>query len=254
MGCGVKAIETRYAGCRFRSRLEARWAVFFDHLGVAWQYEPQGFVVRGQPYLPDFLLPECGTWVEVKGSEAELDRPLMRAAARQLPLKTPKLQRGPTLLILGPVPESPEGGDLGWIGLDWLEVWHGEVRAEGGTFACSVRRGLWECSCGAAYRRDVPEVRKGDLCLHLWQFSRSTEGVAADESLLIDRWWGFGRYEASLAPVVLTNTSQGTPVATDDPGWLTPSWDPHEEITARLPEAYRAARSARFEHGEKGRS
>lgn len=28
----IRAIETRYAGCRFRSRLEARWAVFFDHL------------------------------------------------------------------------------------------------------------------------------------------------------------------------------------------------------------------------------
>jgi hypothetical protein len=39
----VKAIETRYAGCRFRSRLEARWAVFFDALGVKWEYEREGF-------------------------------------------------------------------------------------------------------------------------------------------------------------------------------------------------------------------
>lgn len=36
------ALTTRYAGCRFRSRLEARWAVFFDHLGIEWEYEPQG--------------------------------------------------------------------------------------------------------------------------------------------------------------------------------------------------------------------
>ena len=26
-----------------RSRLEARWAVFFDTAGIAWQYEPEGF-------------------------------------------------------------------------------------------------------------------------------------------------------------------------------------------------------------------
>lgn len=63
----VQAIETTYRGYRFRSRLEARWAVFFDALGVQWQYEPQGFLVGGTPYLPDFYLPEHGTWVEVKG-------------------------------------------------------------------------------------------------------------------------------------------------------------------------------------------
>lgn len=36
-------IETRYKGYRFRSRLEARWAVFFDVLGVRWEYEPEGY-------------------------------------------------------------------------------------------------------------------------------------------------------------------------------------------------------------------
>lgn len=39
----IKAIETEYKGYRFRSRLEARWAVFFDALGVEWVYEPEGF-------------------------------------------------------------------------------------------------------------------------------------------------------------------------------------------------------------------
>ncbi len=36
----IQAIETRYKGYRFRSRLEARWAVFFDHLKIEWEYEP----------------------------------------------------------------------------------------------------------------------------------------------------------------------------------------------------------------------
>lgn len=68
----VKAIETTYKGYRFRSRLEARWAVFFDALGVGWQYEPQGFTNGADTYLPDFYLPESKTWVEVKGDPKAL--------------------------------------------------------------------------------------------------------------------------------------------------------------------------------------
>lgn len=49
-------IETQYKGYRFRSRLEARWAVFFDRLAIPWQYEPEGYIVGGRPYLPDFRL------------------------------------------------------------------------------------------------------------------------------------------------------------------------------------------------------
>ena len=43
----LKAIETEYKGYRFRSRLEARWAVFFDACGVKWEYEPEGYVLSG---------------------------------------------------------------------------------------------------------------------------------------------------------------------------------------------------------------
>jgi hypothetical protein len=71
----IKAIETVYKGYRFRSRLEARWAVFFDAMGIKWVYEKEGFQVDVQvdgcdhsyKYLPDFWLPESQTWVEVKG-------------------------------------------------------------------------------------------------------------------------------------------------------------------------------------------
>ena len=64
---GVKPIETNYNGYRFRSRLEARWAVFFDALGVKFQYEPEGFDLGAEGwYLPDFRLPEQGVFVEIK--------------------------------------------------------------------------------------------------------------------------------------------------------------------------------------------
>jgi hypothetical protein len=69
MTATLKPIETRYKGYRFRSRLEARWAVFFDALGIEWQYEPEGYEKNGIRYLPDFWLPQTQTWVEVKGSD-----------------------------------------------------------------------------------------------------------------------------------------------------------------------------------------
>jgi hypothetical protein len=62
----IKAIETHYRGYRFRSRLEARWAVFFDILGIDWEYEKEGLDLDGVWYLPDFWLPHMETWIEIK--------------------------------------------------------------------------------------------------------------------------------------------------------------------------------------------
>jgi hypothetical protein len=73
----MKAIETIYNGFRFRSRLEARWAVFFDALGVKHEYEREGYKLPSGHYLPDFWLPNYKCWVEIKGQEptpAELKR------------------------------------------------------------------------------------------------------------------------------------------------------------------------------------
>jgi hypothetical protein len=64
----IKAIETYYDGYRFRSRLEARYAVLFNHLGLQYQYEKEGYELEsGIRYLPDFWLPELNTFVEIKG-------------------------------------------------------------------------------------------------------------------------------------------------------------------------------------------
>lgn len=63
----LKAIPTRFDGYVFRSRLEARWAVFFKALGVPYEYEPEGFELSdGTHYLPDFWLPTLRMWAEVK--------------------------------------------------------------------------------------------------------------------------------------------------------------------------------------------
>ncbi len=67
-------IETYYNGYRFRSRLEGRWAVFFDSIGLKFQYESEGWKLpSGIWYLPDFFLPESRTWAEVKPTEFTAD-------------------------------------------------------------------------------------------------------------------------------------------------------------------------------------
>jgi len=64
----MKAIETFYKGYHFRSRLEARWAVFFDALNVQYRYEWEGYDLGGAGhYLPDYWLPEQQLFVEIKG-------------------------------------------------------------------------------------------------------------------------------------------------------------------------------------------
>lgn len=73
----ITAIQTAYKGYHFRSRLEARWAVFFDALGLQWEYEPEGFEMPdGRRYLPDFFIKgnaHYGPYLEIKGGEPQHD-------------------------------------------------------------------------------------------------------------------------------------------------------------------------------------
>lgn len=185
----IKPIETWYKGIRFRSRLEARWAVFFDALDIRWEYESQGYVVDGRPYLPDFHLTEWGTWVEVKGAVTALDHALMLAAAQYLPGAR---DGRPTLLLLGSIPQ-PGKVDIAWIG---LEVY------------------------------DDPDHGQ----------------------LVLDGHWGFG--SGVLESV---DTSGATAVSCGDEHlWLEPTWAAGDQASPATNAAYRAARAARFEHGERG--
>ena len=67
----IKALPTYYKGHTFRSRLEARWAIVFDHLNIPWEYEKEAYALPSGNYLPDFWLPTIreGMWFEVKGQE-----------------------------------------------------------------------------------------------------------------------------------------------------------------------------------------
>lgn len=189
----IQPIETRYAGCRFRSRLEARWAVFFDSLNVAWDYEPEGFLVgpKKRPYLPDFKLRRSWTdqplWVEVKGTDATLDLDLLREAVAEGGL-------GGALMLLGPVPEPTP------------PPMHAFLRNIFG----------------------VPCMVKGLLSPDL--------GVTQ-----------IGRERRLDEPCPYENPVEG-PAAGAGP-WVRTDILDHPQVS----EAYTAARSARFEHGETGR-
>lgn len=111
----MKAIETAYRGYRFRSRLEARWAVFFDSLGLDWQYEPEGFELNAGRYLPDFRvvypsgrIGECPSvwWFECK-PHLTLVSDYEWARVREFDLYAP-------LILLDGVPDDrlyPRAGD-----------------------------------------------------------------------------------------------------------------------------------------------
>ncbi len=93
----VKPIETLYNGVTFRSRLEARWAVFFDMWGIEWQYEPEGFETAAGRWVPDFFLPQVSMMVEVKPTVAAVDQRVIARASAYLTA----LDSHPVLILPG---------------------------------------------------------------------------------------------------------------------------------------------------------
>lgn len=66
MNYNIKAKPTIYKGFRFRSKLEAQWAVFFDLIEVDWEYEPATFETEEGVVCPDFKL-TCGVAYDEHG-------------------------------------------------------------------------------------------------------------------------------------------------------------------------------------------
>lgn len=112
------AIETLYAGHVFRSRLEARWAAFFDLLGWQWTYEP----IDLAGYIPDFALHfDAGPMlVEVKPA-------LDVAALRDFTGKIDASGYAGEVLLLGATPLNGPGF-FGWDRLEFglLGEWYPE--------------------------------------------------------------------------------------------------------------------------------
>lgn len=109
----IAAIPTEYRGRIYRSRLEARWAAFFDRLGLAHEYEPFDLGA----WSPDFLLTDINTLVEVKPL-TEFDAETWAKMATAY-----KERKTESSLLLTRVAPGLHHNvvDLGWIAIPWHE-------------------------------------------------------------------------------------------------------------------------------------
>lgn len=193
----ITAIETQYAGCRFRSRAEARWAVFFDALKVPWEYEPQGFELPSGRYLPDFWLPTIESWYEVKGAtptSSEMDK------AGELA----DLSGHRVLVAYGAIPH-----DTDCCGYDFQSH-------PFGTGARGIRVPedfdyAW-CACPQCGKFGVEyEARGGRICRH----DRDDKGYTGDDRRILAAYklarsarFEFGETPRHASPVVFRRTFQ----------------------------------------------
>lgn len=105
----ARSIPTWYGKQKFRSQLEARTAALLDHLGLFWEFEPQGYDLPSGKYLPDFRVTvnqNVSFWIEVKG-------PIPNA--REFSVATDmNLYVAPLLILQGDTPRTRMGGTA-WI-------------------------------------------------------------------------------------------------------------------------------------------
>lgn len=154
----LKPIETQYRGYRFRSRLEARWAVFFDALRIPYVYEPEGYELAGERYLPDFWLPEQQCFVEIK--PARPDERECRLAG--LLAETSGFRTFIFFSLDSPPPDSHSDCDSAW--LTWLPYVHD------GDY--------WWCECTTCHALDIQYCGRSDRmpCKKSGQCPRSEHG------------------------------------------------------------------------------
>lgn len=169
----ITPIETEYNGFRFRSRLEARWAVAFDAMCIEYEYEPEGFILHdGTKYLPDYRLKN----VRYRGYDKS-DPLYVEVKGEMTPEDLHKIEMFPyPIVVIGNIPKDVDG--------------------------------CWEQFLGHSY---------------LW----SQKFIDGD-------WYGgvFSKYKGEI--------------------WFSgPDWDTYDG-GALMEIGIRAAKRARFEHGERG--
>lgn len=142
----IKAIETVYNGYKFRSRLEARWAVFFDELGVRYEYEPEGYNLHYMGYyLPDFALfdNEKKYLVEIKPAlKNEIARPDLgdKNATRKI-IELSMMTKDMCILIYG----DPLDQITYWYWNGLLDLCNGAVGYDGNEVHVCMRQGFKPC-------------------------------------------------------------------------------------------------------------
>lgn len=174
-GMHVEALPTVYRGTAFRSALEASWAATLDSLSIVWEYEPETITLpSGARYLPDFRLPEIGTWLEVKGPgvprvEKAIEFGQMLACGCP-PLGCTCRWPGGELVIIGrtPRPFDPYAGGEYDHRPDWAKV--AAARNHGGFLRWTSTRGINshlaqcpDCRCFAWFHESRCRACRGPL-------------------------------------------------------------------------------------------
>jgi hypothetical protein len=114
----IAAIPTLYRDVQFRSRLEARWAAFFDLSGWNWKYEP----VDLEGWTPDFVLKGAANdvlvevkpieWAQNFGPEQILQHADVRKAMHHRTEAFDQERLKTEILVIGDGPQR--------VGPDWV--------------------------------------------------------------------------------------------------------------------------------------
>ena len=235
----MKAIPTKYAGCYFRSRLEARWAVFFDTLDIRWEYEFDNRLVTWRlslqvappfVYLPDFWLPDLGMWAEVKGAFST----------------TPDFVR---FLNAAAALSSNGGGGCHDVGGNDVLFLPGMPRL----YASSLRLPYLSLYPPISYTDTYAETRftpprilhmhKGSLRAIIWDPGKQTPPCDGGREIAAD----FGGFDEIFA-----ESEFGTDAGSALDAFMGGRDITTNTVSAEFCNAVDAARSARFEHGQYG--
>ncbi len=183
----INAIPTKLVGIQFRSRLEAKWAAFFDLLGWPWEYEP----IDLDGYIPDFVLMfKTPMLVEIKPALSiteclDASQKIKESAFAWLtgvagkPCRTYEawIERRRQAVVFGAAVMDDDDvhskcigllSDSGWSGKHWADAQIAKCRCG---YTVTSSRGYWGCSRGCVDHqpgRGASEGLDADL-IPLWR-------------------------------------------------------------------------------------
>ena len=232
----IKPIETVYNGYRFRSRLEARWAVFFDTAGIPYEYEPEGYECEGEKYLPDFYLPTLDTHIEVKVDRDGFENDVIRCSKM---IKWGGAIK--TIVFLGNIPPDTDGGH--WHFPAWYYETGGRNRIVAG----------WWFFQDSYDENDNPYVTG-----HISSMREYGSPFFISENGTLLGCYKKGNFaKPSVNPVSdrylrIKDPVENNPFGEPKESWLQFLKDSEIHANELFYKALRAARCSRFEHGECG--
>lgn len=155
-----RVIPTIYRSIKFRSRTEAKWAVFFDALGIVWEYEPEGYTDGSTSYLPDFLLTNFDVFWEIKGTEQydeEKIEMLVRGTSKSVVIAIGAPQSplyGGNTLITASELTLFSGSRIHWATND-LVLAECQIHPDSGVqlFSCRFTGIEQDCTCDPVFQR-----------------------------------------------------------------------------------------------------